>query len=146
LEFMDLAGVAGKLAKHYSGGMIRRLEIAQAMLHRPSVLFLDEPSVGLDPFAKQSVWQNIRDLRSEFGTSILMTTHDMEEADQLCETIAFMYQGELVALGSPAELKEGVGPGATLKDVFIHYTGAEITEGGDLNHVARTRSTAHRLG
>src|ERR1700733_2678473 len=99
LDFMELGGVAAKLVKHYSGGMIRRLEIAQAMLHRPSVLFLDEPSVGLDPFAKQSVWQNIRDLRSEFGTSILMTTHDMEEADQLCETIAFMYQGELAALG-----------------------------------------------
>jgi len=146
LDFMELGGVAGKLVKHYSGGMIRRLEIAQAMLHRPSVLFLDEPSVGLDPFAKQSVWQNIRDLRSEFGTSILMTTHDMEEADNLCETIAFMYQGELVALGSPAELKGALGPGAGLRDVFIHYTGAEITEGGDLSHVARARSTAQRLG
>jgi ABC-2 type transport system ATP-binding protein len=80
LEFMDLSHVAGKLVKHYSGGMIRRLEIAQSMLHRPTVLFLDEPTVGLDPIAKQAVWQNVRDLRQEFGTTILMTTHDMQEA------------------------------------------------------------------
>jgi ABC-2 type transport system ATP-binding protein len=60
--------------------MIRRLEIAQSMLHRPTVLFLDEPTVGLDPIAKQAVWQNVRDLRQEFGTTILVTTHDMQEA------------------------------------------------------------------
>jgi len=69
LDFMELGNVSDKLVKHYSGGMIRRLEIAQSMLHRPSVLFLDEPTVALDPFAKQAVWQNIRDLRREFGTT-----------------------------------------------------------------------------
>jgi ABC-2 type transport system ATP-binding protein len=146
LEFMDLSQAAGKLVRHYSGGMIRRLEIAQSMLHRPSVLFLDEPTVGLDPFAKQAVWKHIRDLRRQFNATILMTTHDMQEADELCETIAFMHQGTIATIGSPATLKAALGPQATLGDVFIHYTGAAISEGGDLRDVARTRRTSQRLG
>lgn len=146
LEFMDLAHVAGKLVKQYSGGMIRKLEIAQSMLHRPRVLFLDEPTVGLDPIAKQSVWQNIRDLREEFGTTIFMTTHDMQEADELCETVAFMHSGQLAAMESPARLKSALGPDASLGDVFIHYTGATIAEGGDFRDAARLRTTARRLG
>jgi ABC-2 type transport system ATP-binding protein len=143
---MDLSHVAGKLVKHYSGGMIRRLEIAQSMLHHPTVLFLDEPTVGLDPVAKQAVWQNVRDLREEFGTTILMTTHDMQEADELCEKVAFMHAGRLAAIGSPAELRSALGPDASLGDVFIHYTGATISEGGDFRDAARIRSTAKRLG
>ena len=146
LEFMDLSHVAKKLVKHYSGGMIRKLEIAQSMLHRPAILFLDEPTVGLDPIAKQSVWQNIRDLREEFGTTILMTTHDMQEADELCETVAFMHSGRLAAVGSPETLKLALGPEASLGDVFIHYTGAAIAEGGDFRDAARLRSTTRRLG
>ena len=146
LEFMDLERVRAKLVKQYSGGMIRKLEIAQAMLHRPAVLFLDEPTVGLDPIAKQSVWQNIRDLRGEFGTTILMTTHDMQEADELCETVAFMHGGKLAAVGPPEALKSALGAEATLGDVFIHYTGASIADGGDFRHAARLRSTAKRLG
>jgi ABC-2 type transport system ATP-binding protein len=146
LDFMDLANVADKLVKQYSGGMVRRLEIAQSMLHRPGVLFLDEPTVGLDPIAKQAVWQNIRDVRREFGTTILMTTHDMYEADELCETVAFMHSGTIVAIGRPADFKAALGPEATLGDVFIHHTGATISEGGDLRDVARTRRTSQRLG
>jgi ABC-2 type transport system ATP-binding protein len=146
LEFMGLAQVAGKLVKQYSGGMVRRLEIAQSMLHRPAVLFLDEPTVGLDPIAKQSVWQDILDLREEFGTTILMTTHDMQEADQLCDTVAFMHRGELAAIGPPTGLKSALGAGVTLGDVFIHYTGATISEGGDFRDAARVRSTSRRLG
>ncbi len=146
LDFMELSNVSDKLVKHYSGGMIRRLEIAQSMLHRPSILFLDEPTVGLDPFAKQAVWKHILELRQEFGTTILMTTHDMQEADEICETVAFLHQGALAAIGSPAELKSALGPAATLGDVFIHFTGAAIAEGGDLRDVARTRFTAQRLG
>lgn len=146
LEFMDLERVRAKLVKQYSGGMIRKLEIAQSMLHRPAVLFLDEPTVGLDPIAKQSVWQNIRGLRGEFGTTILMTTHDMQEADELCETVAFMHGGKLAATGSPEALKSGLGVEATLGDVFIHYTGASIADGGDFRDAARLRSTAKRLG
>ena len=146
LEFMDLAHVSGKRARQYSGGMIRRLEIAQAMLHRPAVLFMDEPSVGLDPSAKRSVWERIGQLRSEFGTTILMTTHDMEEADHLCDTVAVMHKGVLAAMDTPAGLKARVGPSASLDDVFIHFTGATISEGGELRDVARTRLTTQRLG
>ena len=145
LEFMQLTEARDRLVKHYSGGMIRRLEIAQAMLHRPRVLFLDEPTVGLDPTAKHAVWQRISDLRLQFGTSVLMTTHDMEEADRLCDTIAFMHRGSLLASGSPADLKAALGAGASLDDVFIHYAGASIAEGGNLRDVARTRHTARRL-
>lgn len=146
LEFMDLAQVGNKRVKQYSGGMIRRLEIAQSMLHRPSVLFMDEPTVGLDPSAKRNVWERIRDLRREFGTTILMTTHDMEEADQLCHTVAVMHRGVLAAMDTPAALKAQVGPDASLDDVFIHFTGATISEGGELRDVARTRITTQRLG
>ncbi len=146
LEFMELAHVGGKLVRQYSGGMIRRLEIAQSMLHRPSVLFMDEPSVGLDPSAKRSVWERIRELRREFGTTILMTTHDMEEADQLCDMVAVMHRGVLAAMDTPAALKAQVGADASLDDVFIHFTGATISEGGELKDVARTRTTSQRLG
>jgi ABC-2 type transport system ATP-binding protein len=126
--------------------MIRRLEIAQSMLHRPSVLFLDEPSVGLDPSAKRAVWERISELPSEFGTTILMTTHDMEEADRLCDTVAVMHQGVLAALDTPEALKAQVGADASLDDVFIHFTGATISEGGDLKDVARSRITSQRMG
>ena len=145
-EFMELAQVAGKRVRQYSGGMIRRLEIAQSMLHRPSVLFLDEPSVGLDPSAKRAVWERISELPREFGTTILMTTHDMEEADRLCDTVAVMHQGVLAALDTPAALKAQVGADASLDDVFIHFTGATISEGGDLKDVARSRITSQRMG
>jgi len=144
-EFMDLAAAAHRRVKQYSGGMIRRLEIAQSMLHRPAVLFLDEPSVGLDPVAKRTVWERIRELREKYGTAILMTTHDMEEADELCDLIAFLHQGKIVGLDSPEHLKATVSPQATLDDVFIQYTGATISEGGDLRDVQRTRRLARRL-
>ena len=145
LKFMELADAQHKMVRHYSGGMIRRLEIAQSMLHRPEVLFLDEPTVGLDPSARHSVWQRIQELRKEFGTTVLMTTHDMGEADYLCERIAFLHRGELLAQGSPSELKEALRPNASLDDVFVHYAGISVAEGGELRDVAQTRVTAHRL-
>jgi ABC-2 type transport system ATP-binding protein len=144
-EFMELGDVADRMVGHYSGGMIRRLEIAQAMLHRPSVLFLDEPTVGLDPTAKRAVWERIRDLRKEFGTTILMTTHDMDEADQLCDTLAFMHQGNLATQGSPSSLKAGLGADANLDDVFTKFTGASILERGEYKNVAQVRRTIQRL-
>jgi ABC-2 type transport system ATP-binding protein len=145
LDFMELSGAANRLVKHYSGGMIRRLEIAQSMLHRPAVLFLDEPTIGLDPVAKRSVWERIRPLRGRFGTAILMTTHDMEEADVLCDVVAFLHQGKIAGLGPPEQLKTAVSPHATLDDVFIQYTGASIVEEGDLRDVQRTRNLVRRL-
>jgi len=146
LDFMGLANVADKLAHNYSGGMIRRLEIAQSMLHRPKVLFLDEPTVGLDPIARTSVWEHISKLRDNYGTTILLTTHYMEEADALCTRVAVMHLGKVVAIGTPTTLKESVGPNATLNDVFVHYAGYELESGGSFRDVSRTRRVAQRLG
>ncbi len=145
LEFMGLTEAAHSLVRTYSGGMIRRLEIAQSMLHRPEVLFLDEPTVGLDPRARHAVWDRLRELRSRFGTSVLLTTHDMEEADTLCDVIAIMDRGRVVVSGSPDELKRAVGGNATMDDVFVHHTGGSREEGGEYREVARLRSTARRL-
>jgi ABC-2 type transport system ATP-binding protein len=145
LVFMGLTDVADTLVRTYSGGMIRRLEIAQAMLHRPPVLFLDEPTVGLDPRARHTVWDRLRSLRSEFGTSVLLTTHDMEEADGLCDSVAIMHRGRIVSSGSPAALKAAIGEGASMDDVFLHDTGGAVEEGGTYREVARTRSAAHRM-
>ena len=145
LAFMELADAADRLVAHYSGGMIRRLEIAQSMLHRPAVLFLDEPTIGLDPVARHGVWRHIEQLRDEFGTTVFMTTHDMDEADRLCETVAFMHRGKLIGLGTPRELKDKTGPGATLDDVFIELTGGVAGETGSYRDVRQVRRTAARL-
>ncbi|MGB9764787.1 MAG: ATP-binding cassette domain-containing protein [Candidatus Saccharicenans sp.] len=148
LHFMGLDEVADKLVKNYSGGMIRRLEIAQSMLHRPRLLFLDEPTVGLDPAARRAVWEHIMDLRNQFGTTIFLTTHLMDEADELCTRVAIMHLGKVAAIGSPAELKKAVGRGedVSLDEVFIHFTGNELDEGGNFRDVSRTRRVARRLG
>lgn len=146
LEFMALGDVADRLVKTYSGGMIRRLEIAQALLHRPAVVFLDEPTVGLDPVARHAVWDRLRELRARFGTTVLLTTHDMEEADALCERMAIMHHGHIVALGAANFLKSSVGTEATMDDVFAHFTGGVIEEGGTYREAARARRTARRLG
>lgn len=145
LEFMALTSFVDTLTSRYSGGMIRRLEIAQAMLHRPAVLFLDEPTVGLDPVARHAVWERIRSLRFDYGTTIVMTTHDMDEADHLCDAVGFMHLGRLITVGAPGALKAQLGPGATLDDVFVRYTGPGIAERGDYRDVARARRTAERL-
>jgi ABC-2 type transport system ATP-binding protein len=93
LAFMGLTDAANRPVNQYSGGMIRRLEIAQATLHRPRVLFLDEPTVGLDPIARDAVWERLIELRDDWGTTILFTTHLMEEADTLCTRVAVMHLG-----------------------------------------------------
>ena len=145
LGFMGLAEVADKMVHDYSGGMIRRLEVAESMLHRPRVLFLDEPTVGLDPIARKAVWEHIQRLCADYGTSILLTTHYMEEADTLCNRVAIMHLGKVAAIGTPTELKATVGEGATLDDVFVHYSGYEVDSGGNYREVSRTRRMARRL-
>ncbi len=144
-NFMGLSEFADQLVNQFSGGMIRRLEIAQALVHEPHVLFLDEPTVGLDPSARRIVWSRIKELRKQFGTTILMTTHDMEEADMLCDVIAFMHLGHILKMDSPANLKKELGPEATLNDVFIQSTGTSIVEGGDFNHAKQIRQTLSHL-
>lgn len=145
LDFMGLTSHAGQLVSTFSGGMIRRLEIAQALIHQPRVLFLDEPTVGLDPSARKSLWQHILELRKTFNTAILMTTHDMDEADNLCDRVAFMHLGEIVANNTPDKLKSCLGNNSSLGDVFIHYTGTSIKEGGDFNHAKQIRRTVANL-
>jgi ABC-2 type transport system ATP-binding protein len=149
LRFMGLVDVGDDLVRTFSGGMVRRLEIAQAMLHGPPVLFLDEPTVGLDPTARRAVWEHVQKLREREGTTILLTTHYMDEAAELCDRVGIMHLGKLVALGTPASLATEVGPGASLDDVFTHFTGSELDDaagGGTYRDVARTRRTARRLG
>jgi ABC-2 type transport system ATP-binding protein len=147
LKFMGLEGEADRLVRTYSGGMVRRLEMAESILHRPRVLFLDEPTVGLDPLARKTVWEHVKQLRNEYGTTILMTTHLMEEADIMCDRVAIMHKGKVAAIGRPDDLKASIGrEGATLDDVFIHHTGGELESGGGYRDVSRTRRTARRLG
>jgi len=128
LNFMNLNGVRNKLVSEYSGGMIRCLEIGQALIHRPPVLFLDEPTIGLDPAARKVIWRYLQTLNKQYGTAILMTTHDMEEVDVLCDTIALVHAGKMVVMDTPAKLKEKIGSKATLDDVFILHTGSSLNE------------------
>jgi ABC-2 type transport system ATP-binding protein len=145
LEFMGLHDVADRQVRTFSGGMIRRLELAQAMLHRPTVLFLDEPTVGLDPVARAAVWDRVEGLRERDGTTILLTTHYMDEADVLCDRIAVMHAGHLASIGTPTELKTAIRPGASLDDVFAALTGADLGIGG-FRDIGRTRRAARRMG
>ncbi len=146
LDFMDLYDARDNLVRTFSGGMIRRLEIAQAVLHRPHILFLDEPTVGLDPVARQSVWRQVEMLALR-GTTVIITTHYMEEAETLCARVAIMHKGNIVATGSPAELKKSVGgKKTTLDDVFAFYSGNTIESGGSYRETSRVRRIARRLG
>ncbi|HTV95512.1 MAG TPA: ATP-binding cassette domain-containing protein [Steroidobacteraceae bacterium] len=145
LEFMGLTDAADRLVKTYSGGMVRRLELAQAMLHKPVVLFLDEPTIGLDPVARHAVWKHLKDLNQELGMTILMTTHDMEEADHLCADVAILDAGRIAVQGKPMELKAGIGEAATLDDVFARFCGA-AGDAGRLKDTADARRVARRLG
>ena len=144
LTFMGLTDAADRLVSTYSGGMIRRLEIAQSMLHRPPVLFLDEPTVGLDPVARETVWERIDRLRADFGATIILTTHYMDEAERLCSRLGIMRQGRLQATGTPADLMAGMG-GATLDDVFAYYTGG-AAETPEYRETVSARRTTQRLG
>jgi ABC-2 type transport system ATP-binding protein len=147
LELMGLSEHRNRLVREYSGGMIRRLEIAQSTLHHPQVLFLDEPTLGLDPGARHLVWEHIGELRSRFGTTILLTTHQMEEAETLCSRLAIMHHGIVVAIGTPAELKAAAGnEGKSLDEVFIHFTGDKLETGGNYRETNRTRKVVRRLG
>ncbi|HTS89193.1 MAG TPA: ATP-binding cassette domain-containing protein [Gemmatimonadales bacterium] len=146
LSFMELEHAAGQLVRTYSGGMIRRLELAQAMLHQPEVLFLDEPTIGLDPVARHAVWQHLSALRRETSMTILLTTHDMDEAAALCDEIAFMHAGAVSVAGRPDDLTAAIGPEATLDDVFIQVAGGTIDEGGTYRGVGQLRSSIRRRG
>jgi len=108
LDLVELADVADKRAEEFSGGMKKRLDAATALVHRPPLVFLDEPTTGLDPKARNRLWEYFRRL-NELGTTIFLTTQYLEEADQLCDRLAVILDGEIVAEGSPADLKREVG-------------------------------------
>jgi len=150
LDAMDLLDVADRLAGTYSGGMVRRLEVAQALVNRPSLLVLDEPTVGLDPIARDRVWTHVLKMQGQFGMTVLLTTHYMEEADALCDRVALMHHGKLRAVGTPATLKSRVSACATLEDVFRHYTSSELSEqagaSGSFREIRSSRKVASRVG
>ncbi|MBV8928281.1 MAG: ATP-binding cassette domain-containing protein, partial [Mycobacteriaceae bacterium] len=148
LAAMELLDVADRPAGTYSGGMVRRLEVAQALVNRPSLLVLDEPTVGLDPIARDRVWNQVLSMQSQFGMTVLLTTHYMEEADALCDRVALMHHGTLRAVGSPSELKGHVSADATLEDVFRHYAGSDLGEdtfGRGLGEIRSSRRAARRV-
>lgn len=118
LELLGLTGRSRDLVRTYSGGMRRRLELAQALVHEPQVLFLDEPTLGLDVAARKKIWEHISALRKR-GMTIFMTTHYMEEADEYCDRVAIIDKGRIVVVDSPENLKLGLGDGASLNDVFL---------------------------
>jgi ABC-2 type transport system ATP-binding protein len=122
LEAVDLIKWRGAQVKTLSGGMRRRVEIARGLVHNPRIFFLDEPTTGLDPVSRIAVWEMLDNLRATRNLTMLITTHYMEEADKLCDRIAIVDHGTLVALGTPQQLKENV-PGANVVEVhFSHET------------------------
>ncbi len=153
IDTMGLEPMLDRLARTLSGGMLRRLEIASALLNRPAVLFLDEPTVGLDPTARRMVWERLQALREQAGTTILVTTHLMEEAERYCERLGVIDRGRLVEQGEPGEVMDRHGTDS-LEEVFTLVTGrpiedrseAQDDEEGRLSDVRAQRRVARRLG
>lgn len=118
LEMMGLSDRANDLVATYSGGMRRRLELSQALVHEPEVLFLDEPTLGLDVSGRKKIWEHIRMLKAE-GMTIFMTTHYLEEAEKYCNRVAIIDKGRIAVVGSPENLVSATGKDASLNDVFL---------------------------
>lgn len=137
LKLVNLTDKAKSKFKQLSGGQKQRFSIATTLINKPSIIFLDEPTTGLDPQARRSLWDLIRSIRNE-GTTLIITTHYMDEAEQLCDRIAIMDEGKIIALDTPDKLidqlvetgfeKPKPMKAANLEDVFIHLTGKEIRE------------------
>lgn len=129
LKLVELWDRKDSVVKEFSGGMKRRLEIARGLLHHPKILFLDEPTLGLDPQTRNSMWQYIQGLNKTEGITVFFTTHYMEEADRNAMRIAIIDQGKIVASGTPAELKQKTNS-QTLEDAFLALTGHAVREEG----------------
>jgi ABC-2 type transport system ATP-binding protein len=141
LQLVELEDAADRLIKTYSGGMKRRLDLASALVHEPEVLFLDEPTTGLDPASRLTVWEEVRRI-NQLGTTVFLTTQYLEEADALCERLAIIDDGLIVREGTPAELKaelrerQGLKSDPSLDDVFLDATGRTRSRGaGDVQEV-----------
>ena len=137
LARFDLADAGDRRAATYSGGMKRRLDLAMTLVSRPRLIFLDEPTAGLDPRSRRDLWQIVREMLAD-GVTIFLTTQYLEEADQLAHTVGLLDGGRLVATGTPAELKDQAG-GETLDDVFLALTGHIATADDDQPERETTR-------
>jgi ABC-2 type transport system ATP-binding protein len=142
LELVELEDAADRLIKGYSGGMKRRLDLASALVHEPEILFLDEPTTGLDPASRLTVWEEVRRINRR-GTTVFLTTQYLEEADQLCDRLAIIDGGLIVREGTPASLKaelrerESLATEPTLDDVFLDATGRTRSRvAGDVQEVS----------
>jgi len=127
LRLVDLWDRKDRLVKEFSGGMKRRLEIARVFLHRPKILFLDEPTLGLDPQTRLFLWSNVKELSKTEGVTIFFTTHYMEEAERIAQRIAIIDDGKIVAIGTSDDLKKQTNA-STLEDAFLSLTGKTIRE------------------
>jgi ABC-2 type transport system ATP-binding protein len=136
MTLVELWDRRDSFVRDYSGGMKRRLEIARGLLHHPKVLFLDEPTLGLDPQTRNRMWDYIRELNKNEGVTVFFTTHYMEEADRAASRIAIIDQGKIVALGTSAELKAQTGKDS-LEDAFLSLTGRTIREESGAHEVSR---------
>jgi ABC-2 type transport system ATP-binding protein len=151
LDLLELGTAADRLVAQYSGGMVRRLEIGQSILHRPPVLILDEPTTGLDPIARTGLWKHIQGLQERQGMTVLVTTHLMDEARRLCPRLAILRQGKVVGLGSPLSLAKAMGrPKAGMDEIFARYAGQHADQleenSGGLDAIGKSRRIARRLG
>jgi len=117
LELVELSDRANSIVKTFSGGMQRRLEIARGLIHYPKVLFLDEPTLGLDPQTRKHVWDYILKLKRKYEITIMMTTHYMEEADEVCDRVAIIDHGKIIAMGTPKKLKNSLGGDTIILDI-----------------------------
>ena len=127
LELVGIGDAARRRMGEYSGGMKRRVDLASALIHLPPVLFLDEPTEGLDPHGRAAIWTALEQLKEALGMTILMTTHFMEEADRLCDRVAIVDRGRIVVEGTPEDLKGELGAtDVTLEDVYLQSTGREL--------------------
>ena len=127
MTFVDLWDRKDSLIKEFSGGMKRRLEIARGLLHHPKILFLDEPTIGLDPQTRNHLWSYIQNLNKTEGLTVFMTTHYMEEAERIANRIAIIDHGKIIAQGTAQELKQQTGT-ENLEDAFLKLTGSSIRE------------------
>jgi len=127
LNFVELWDRKDDLVKHFSGGMKRRLEIARGLLHTPRILFLDEPTLGLDPQTRNHIWDYLKELKKKEGLTVFFTTHYIEEAERVADQVAIIDHGTIVATGRPEELKRKT-KAATLEDAFLSLTGKKIRE------------------
>ncbi len=143
LESVDLLKFRRALVRTFSGGMRRRLEIARGLVHSPKILFLDEPTTGLDPASRTNVWEMIRLLRDKSELTILLTTHYMEEADKLCDRIAIVDHGKLAALDTPTRLKDSIPGTDTVEAEFDHAPEDWIDQ---LQRLPKTESVARHDG